>query len=384
MRIGIIHNYYRSEIPSGENLTVDQIATNLRNLGHTVSFYSETSDRYNKNLLVQALRIIHLFLPIQNKKFREWICEQDALQIHNYFPLIGRFELREMSQCKIPITRVIHNYRKTCLSGNHFRNNADCQKCSLQKFRSGIKNKCYQKSFWKSLVVSKISKEINKFELARAIQFVAISKYVEKYLIQMGIAQERICLIPNGIGPLRRINENAKEILFVSRLEPEKGIPLAIETWQEYSELPKLNIVGTGSLYDYVRKSTAQLANVEFYGALNAAEVESVAAKCQTLLAPLSWQEPFGRTLVEALSRGQAIVATRKGIASFIVREDVNGFFCEMNTKSLMSAIMRSQDLDFNNQVSYSTAIWKNSFSTDVIIQFWRNYYNSLLGFNVK
>jgi glycosyltransferase involved in cell wall biosynthesis len=200
----------------------------------------------------------------------------------------------------------------------------------------------------------------------------------------MGVAPEKIWLIPNGIGPLPRINENAKEILLVSRLEPEKGISLAIETWQEYSELPKLNIVGTGSLYDYVSKSTAQLANVEFHGALNAAEVESVAAKCQTLLAPLSWQEPFGRTLVEALSRGQAIVATRKGIASFIVQEDVNGFFCEMNAKSLMSAIVRSQDLDFKNQVSYSTAIWKNSFSTDVIIQFWKNFYNSALGHNVQ
>jgi glycosyltransferase involved in cell wall biosynthesis len=384
MRIGIIHNYYRSKIPSGENLTVDQIATNLRDLGHTVSFYSETSDRYNKNLRVQALRIFHLFLPIQNKKFRKWIYEQDAIQIHNYFPLIGRFELKAMSQSNIRITRVIHNYRKTCLSGNHFRNSTDCQKCSLQKFRSGIINRCYQKSFWKSLVVSKISKKINNFELARISHFVAISEYVQKYLVQMGVAPEKIWLIPNGIGPLPRINENAKEILLVSRLEPEKGISLAIETWQEYSELPKLNIVGTGSLYDYVSKSTAQLANVEFHGALNAAEVESVAAKCQTLLAPLSWQEPFGRTLVEALSRGQAIVATRKGIASFIVQEDVNGFFCEMNAKSLMSAIVRSQDLDFKNQVSYSTAIWKNSFSTDVIIQFWKNFYNSALGHNVQ
>lgn len=384
MRIGIIHNYYRSEIPSGENLTVDQIVTNLRNLGHTVSLYSESSDRYNRNLRVQALRIIHLFLPVPNKKFRDWISEQDAIQIHNYFPLVGRFELREMSQCNIPITRVIHNYRKTCLSGNHFRNNKDCQKCSSQRFRSGIRHKCYQKSFWKSLVVSKISKKINKFEIAKISHMIAISEYVKKYLLQLGFTTEKIWLIPNGIGPLQRINENSKEILFVSRLEPEKGISLAIETWQEYPELPKLNIVGTGSLHDYVSKSAAQLANVQFYGALNTEEVESIAARCQTLLAPLSWQEPFGRTLVEALSRGQAIVTTRKGIGTFIVEEGVNGFFCEMNTKSLMSAIVRSKDLNFKNQLSFSTTIWKNTFSTDVVIQFWIDYYRIIEGIDGK
>ena len=384
MRIGIIHNYYRSEIPSGENLTVDHIVTSLRNLGHTVSLYSESSDRYHKNLGAQALRIIHLFLPIPNKKFRDWISGQDAIQIHNYFPLVGRYELRKISQCVFPITRVIHNYRKTCLSGNHFRNNNDCQKCSSQRFRSGVRYRCYQKSFWKSLVVSEISKKVNKFEQAKISHYIAISDYVEKYLLQQGIAKEKIWLIPNGTAPLQRINKNAKEILFVSRLEPEKGISLAIETWQEYPELPKLNIVGTGSLHDYVSKSSAQLANVEFYGALNTAEVESIAEKCQTLLAPLSWQEPFGRTLVEALSRGQAIVTTRKGIGTFIVQEDVNGFFCEMNTKSLMSAIVLSQNLDFKNQLSFSTTIWKKSFSTDVVIQFWRDYYNVIEGIDVK
>lgn len=378
MRIGLIHNYYRSEIPSGENLTVDQIVTCLRALGHTVSVHSESSDIYRKNLRFQALRVLHLFVGVSKKEFKKWLDEQDSIQIHNYFPLIGRAELKAMSRSNIPITRVIHNYRKTCLRGNHYWKNKKCEKCSLNNYKSGILKRCYQNSFWKSLVVSKMTKKVNSFEFSRVSNFIAISEYVKKYLLQIGVESEKITLIPNGIEPLSRISKGVKEILFVSRLEPEKGVKLAIETWREYHELPKLNIIGTGSLHDYVSESTAALKNVEFHGPLTVGEVESVAAKCRTLLAPVSWEEPFGRTLVEALSRGQAIVATKKGIAPFIIQEGANGFFCEANTKSLMSAIIRTQELDFLSQVSFSIGIWNRFFSTNTILQFWKNFYDEI------
>lgn len=378
MRIGLIHNYYRSEIPSGENLTVNQIATYLKDLGHIVSIYSESSDRYKKNPRLQIARVLSLFFGISKREFKEWISEQDAIQIHNYFPLIGRPELRVMLKSNIPITRVIHNYRKSCLSGNHFRKNNNCQRCTLNKFKSGIIRKCYEKSFLKSFVVSKMTKAINNFEINRVSKFVAVSQSIKKYLLDIGVESEKIVVIANGIAPLPRISKNAKEVLFVARLEPEKGTKLVIETWREYQELPRLNMVGTGSLHKYVSASTANLNNVIFHGALDSNQLELIAAKCRIFLAPLSWDEPFGRTLVEALSRGQAIVTTKKGIAEALVQEGVNGFFCEARSDSLFSAITRAQEFDYLLQLSVSIGIWENLFSTNIIEQNWKKFYENL------
>lgn len=384
MRIGLVHNYYRSEIPSGENLTVDQIALILNSLGHTVSIYSETSDKYKKNLRIQALRMFRLLFGLKKKNFKKWIEEQDSIQIHNYFPLIGRAELKALSRSGLPIVRVIHNYRKTCLIGNHFRNNEICKKCNQSKFRSGILKRCYQRSFWKSLLVSKMTREVNNFENTGVIKFIAISEHVKKYLLEIGVDSEKISLIPNGIKHLKRINGDANQVLFLSRLEPEKGVKLVIKTWLKFKELPKLNIIGTGSLNDYVIESIATLKNVEFHGLLNASDIDLVAAKCRTFLAPVSWEEPFGRTLVEALSRGQAVVATKMGIAPFIIQEGINGFFCDASVKSLESAIVRSQDLDLLSQVSISTGIWSRNFSIEVISQIWKNFYDDMGNFYVN
>ena len=376
VRIGIIHNYYQSTIPSGENLTVNQIANYLKRLGHSVSFYSESSDRYQNNFKLQIIRTFRLNFPVRNNEFQNWLKEQDAIQVHNYFPLIGRNELRKLTKINIPITRVIHNYRKTCLSGNHYRRNDECHLCSMNSFKFGIIKKCYQKSFWKSLLVGTISRQINRFESSQVAHFVAISESVKEYLIRIGIDPLKIILIQNGIKKEKKISKNANEILFVSRLEPEKGIELTIKTWQANSKLPRLNIVGTGSLYNYVRDSTAKLSNVKFHGPLNAGEVELVAQKCRTLLAPLSWEEPFGRTLVEALSRGQSIVATKRGIVPFILQEGKNGFFCDLSVESIMTAISRTQDLDFITHSTYSVEKWEKNFSDEVVLNLWKTLYS--------
>lgn len=379
MNIGIIHNYYRSSIPSGENLTVNQIVQILRDLGHNVSVFSESSDRYENQKGIQFIRALKLIGFVQNKNFKKWISDKDAIQIHNYFPLIGKFELNTISRANIDIVRVIHNYRKTCLSGNHFRNNSDCKKCNLNNFSYGILYRCYQKSFLKSFFTSWYSKMINKFETEIKIRYVAISDAVANYLQDLHINQTRVKIISNGISRRHVIKRESREVLFVSRLEPEKGANLIFETWRQYPELPMLNIVGTGTQNQSAVELSTDFKNVKFHGLVSEEKIEEIASECRIILSPILWDEPFGRVFVEALARGQGIVTTRRGLGTSIVASGINGIFCDFSTESLSYAVTEAMKLDLDKQIATSLQIWQRKFSIDRATESWANFYSEIM-----
>ena len=45
MRIALVHSYYSSRVPSGENRVVDAQARALRDVGHEVQVVAELTDR---------------------------------------------------------------------------------------------------------------------------------------------------------------------------------------------------------------------------------------------------------------------------------------------------------------------------------------------------
>ena len=92
MRIGIIHSFYRSEIPSGENLTVVDIAEILNGLGHDVSIWRFDSDLVFKSRKAQLRQMFKIIKwSSRDASFDEWLKNQEVIQIHNYFP--GVFSL---------------------------------------------------------------------------------------------------------------------------------------------------------------------------------------------------------------------------------------------------------------------------------------------------
>lgn len=109
-------------------------------------------------------------------------------------------------------------------------------------------------------------------------------------------------------------------VLFVGRVEPEKGIPFLLERWPSIRQelgVRELRIVGDGSLAEMVQQAIAGgLEGVTFVGALSRGATAKEMGRAAYVVVPSIWQEPFGAVALEAVGAGAIpIVADRGGLS---------------------------------------------------------------------
>ena len=130
-------------------------------------------------------------------------------------------------------------------------------------------------------------------------------------------------VIPNGVDidrflkavPLARWQDGPKNLLFVGRFEPRKGL---IELLKAYRILRKtgcdcrLLVVGTGPLGREARRyvATRRLKGVEFLGRVTDEEKAQLFRTAEVYISPATGGESFGIVLLEAMAAGTPIVAS--------------------------------------------------------------------------
>ena len=383
MKLLIIHNFYPSDSGSGEDLTLSAIGDYLRESGIEIDSYTMKSWRdLNWKCKFHALITFSNLNIINDIKFWIKIRNVDAIQIHNPFPSLNLVKILLLRCTKIPIVKVVQNYRLSCLNGKHFRQLRTCQSCSYRSFFiPGIKYKCYQQSGIKSFVIAVHQVYLNRVLNVKKCRYVAISKGVEQHLISQKVNRANITRIYNSTNSLKKVDCDADEFLFVGRLEFEKGISNLLEVWKSNPQLPILNVVGDGSLSNVLRSKYDNLLNVRFWGSLPHQEMDFIALRSVALIAPDLWEEPFGRVKSEALSRGQTLITTSfpmgvdiRSNASvlFISRDSINDW---IRVIEMANSKRRLNSFDENYK------LWKDNFSPDVIKPQWKEFFNSLVRF---
>lgn len=138
-------------------------------------------------------------------------------------------------------------------------------------------------------------------------------------------------------------------LLYLGRLEPIKGVATAIEAM---SILPRelsirLEIYGRGSA-DYegelrrmVREESLREV-VTFQGLVAPEEIPGIMAQHDALLFTSEWEEPFARTVLEAMASGLVVVGTTTGGTGEILRNGQTGLtFTAGNASELATQITR-------------------------------------------
>ncbi len=130
-------------------------------------------------------------------------------------------------------------------------------------------------------------------------------------------------VIPNGVDvtrfrgavPLTRWQDGTRNILFVGRFEPRKGV---LDLLKAYRILRKtgcecrLLLVGGGPQEREARRyvATRRLKGVEFLGRVSDDEKAQLFRTCDVYVAPATGRESFGIVLLEAMAAGAPIVAS--------------------------------------------------------------------------
>jgi glycosyltransferase involved in cell wall biosynthesis len=107
-------------------------------------------------------------------------------------------------------------------------------------------------------------------------------------------------------------------LLYLGRLDPRKGVHLAVEALALLPEEATLVIQGSGGAEDYGAELRARAAalgvadRVEFSTAPRQ-QLPDVYANADSLLFPVQWDEPWGLVPLEAMAIGRPVVATGTG-----------------------------------------------------------------------
>ena len=224
--------------------------------------------------------------------------------------------------------------------------------------------------FKKPVVVSARGSDINLFKtlplirkllryvLRRAARVVAVSKALKEAMVQLGIPEEKISGIPNGVDPeqfypvpkeqaRRELGlPNRRTVLSVGNLTDNKGFDLVIKSFRVlvdrfHEKDIQLAIVGDGPYRSHLEKMILSLrldGQVRMVGAVSHDKLRLWYSGADVFCLASS-REGWPNVLLESLACGTPVVATAVGGIPEIISSDNVGLLSEREESKIAEAI---------------------------------------------
>jgi len=158
-----------------------------------------------------------------------------------------------------------------------------------------------------------------------------------------------VAVIPNPIDvqgwPMQEHKQDY--VLWIGRMTVEKGPHRAIAAARVAGvPLVLAGVIQPGQQAFFDREVAPHIDGdrVRFLGEVGGSLKRSVFAGARALLMPISWEEPFGMVMVEALTCGTPVIAFPAGAASELVIDGRTGFLVEDET-TMAAAVGRLESI---------------------------------------
>ena len=244
MKILLVHNYYGSSAPSGENKVFEAEKAMLEKHGHEVAVYTRHSDEIRGTGNREQGTAKKLWGMVKGamctvgnpfaaravaKKCMEF--RPDVVHFHNTFPLISPLAVRAASKYA-PVVMTLHNYRTACAAGVPTRDGKICSLCLDKKcVFDGIKHRCYRGSLAATLPLVINIALYRKLLPKWVSRFIVLSEFQQRKMVEYGWPEEKIVVKGNFVGRVERAEhvEKKDQIVYVGRLSKEKGVETLIK-----------------------------------------------------------------------------------------------------------------------------------------------------------
>lgn len=261
-----------------------------------------------------ALALVYPVLRAM-RKFEE---VTDVYHVYGVYPTMGA-GLYKILGGKRPVIATLNNYAGFCpvLA-------AECTTCS--KFQS--RRRClFQEacSVEKPLALAYAAVYPLLTALAKRVdKYIALSSNVVKRYVDHNFDADEIVVIPNFINIKDKKFNGSKlpsgqfNILYVGPISKIKGVDVLIEAFgilQAGNANAHLTLVGSGKWLSYCRSLVDKLHindKVTFTGHIEHSKAQEIYGDADVFVYPVRQNEPFGRSLIEALSCGVPCIVSDK------------------------------------------------------------------------
>jgi len=165
-------------------------------------------------------------------------------------------------------------------------------------------------------------------------------------------------------------------LLFAGRIVPEKGVKEAIQVAQETGH--RLIIIGPvfpdqKDYYDqYIKPHLNE--RILHLGFIERDQLPRYFQKAKAFLFPIQWEEPFGLTMIEAMSCGTPVIAMRRGSVPEVIEHKKTGFIVD-SVAEMIEAVKNIGKIKPANCRKHVEA----KFSTTVMVGAYEKAYQTAL-----
>ena len=196
-----------------------------------------------------------------------------------------------------------------------------------------------------------LTKAIERWLSHRARRIVAISHAEHVAGQRAGIRADKLVLVSNGIGavgPGQRAdwNDTRLKLLFVGRLDRQKGVDVLLEAVRPLGEHVSVRIVGDPVVSGEPGLAASnRMPHVEFLGWQDKLGVAAQLNACDLVVMPSRW-EGFGLVAIEAMRAGKPVIASAIGGLPEIVVDGVTGRLVTPGDAAALAAALSSIDAE--------------------------------------
>lgn len=165
-------------------------------------------------------------------------------------------------------------------------------------------------------------------------------------------------------------------ILFVGRISMEKGVHFAIEVAQQL-DIPliiaaKLEKIDRPYFNEYIEPWLSD--RIKWIDEVNEEERNKLMSGARCFLHPVTWREPFGLTMIEAMACGCPVVGFNRGAVPEIIKTGETGYVVE-DIEGMIEAVENIHAIDRAKCREHALA----NFNAGRMAEGYENIYKTLL-----
>lgn len=200
--------------------------------------------------------------------------------------------------------------------------------------------------------LSQVKKAV-KIAAKNSLYFTACSHFIARQINHIG----QVTAIYNSVDMddyqfNAEVNTDAP-LVFLGRIQQEKGTAIAIEIALKTNK--KLIIAGNipdepihQQYFNEQIRPFIDQDQIKYIGPVNNIQKNELLGKACAMLMPVTWDEPFGIVMAEALACGTPVIGFNRGAIPEVVTNESTGFVCSninemMEGVNNISALSRSQ-----------------------------------------
>ncbi|HEY6795145.1 MAG TPA: glycosyltransferase, partial [Kineosporiaceae bacterium] len=232
MRVCVVHSYYSSSQPSGENTVVDLQVRTLRRLGHEVHLIAYRTDDLSRSRTYPLTSATRVATGRGGSPLRQLErLAPDVVHVHNLFPNVGAGWL---TACPYPLVMTLHNFRSVCAAATLYRDGHSCRECLDQGPHRSVVHGCYRGSRTATVPLWLGTRVPRRDALLTAPDILITLSAQARAIYEPLVGQKPVECLPNPVESATQAQLTLPDDacwLYAGRLTPEKGVLDLLAAW---------------------------------------------------------------------------------------------------------------------------------------------------------